>query len=111
MTDFAPGFALDDAAVAQELEPHRPGLTAHCYRMLGSAFEAEDALQETFIRAWRGIDRFEGRAALQSWLYRIATNVCPDMLAGRARRALPMSLEPPHPAAATWASRSARRPG
>jgi RNA polymerase sigma-70 factor, ECF subfamily len=95
VTDLAPRFALDDDAVAQVLEPHRPGLTAHCYRMLGSAFDAEDALQETLIRAWRGIDRFEGRAELRSWLYRIATNVCLDLLDGRARRALPMSLEPP----------------
>ena len=76
----------------QRLEQHRHELTGYCYRMLGSSFEAEDAVQETMLRAWRNIDRFEGRSALKSWLYRIATNVCMDMLNGRKRRARPMEL-------------------
>src|SRR5215218_776618 len=78
----------------REFEQHRAELTAYCYRMLASPFEAEDAVQETFIRAWRGLDGFEGRAALRSWLYRIATNVCLDMLNGKERRARPMDLGP-----------------
>jgi len=77
------------------LEDHRVELTGYCYRMLGSAFEAEDAVQDTMVRAWRGRDHFEGRSTLRSWLYRIATNVCLDMLSGRQRRARPMGLAPP----------------
>jgi len=86
--------ATAQPAIAGELEQYRRELTGYCYRMLGSAFEAEDAVQETMLRAWRSLDRFEGRSALKSWLYRIATNVCYDQLSGRERRARPMDLGP-----------------
>src|SRR6476659_6903314 len=76
------------------LEAHRVELTGYCYRILGSAFEAEDAVQETFIRAWRSFDRFEGRASFRSWLYKIATNVCFDMKGASQRRARPIDINP-----------------
>ena len=83
-----------------ELEAYRRELTGYCYRMLGSGFEAEDAVQETMVRAWRAIGSFEGRASLRSWLYRIATNACLDMIHGPQRRARPMDLGPSSTAAA-----------
>jgi RNA polymerase sigma-70 factor, ECF subfamily len=90
----APSVTVAPSDLASQLEHYRSELTGYCYRMLGSPFEAEDAVQDTLLRAWRGIASFEGRSALRSWLYRIATNVCLDMLNGRARRARPIDLGP-----------------
>ena len=90
--DSAPTATRNDD-LERQFEQHRVELTAYCYRMLGST-EAEDAVQETFIRAWRGYERFEGRSALRSWLYKIATNVCFDMKGASQRRARPIDINP-----------------
>src|SRR5437660_6407218 len=90
---LSPGVLVSD-----ELEQHRRELTGYCYRMLGSSFEADDAVQETLVRAWKAADAFEGRSSVRSWLYRIATNVCLDMLRGRGRRARAMGLAGASPA-------------
>jgi RNA polymerase sigma-70 factor (ECF subfamily) len=82
------------AVSAEQLERYRHELTGYCYRMLGSIHEAEDAVQDTMLRAWKALDRFEEREGLRPWLYRIATNVCIDLSKGRARRALPMDVAP-----------------
>ncbi|MEU1225116.1 sigma-70 family RNA polymerase sigma factor [Streptomyces sp. NPDC005828] len=92
---------MSDAVTAttDDLDKYRRELTGYCYRMLGSSFEAEDAVQDTMVRAWKAIDSFEGRASLRSWLYRIATNVCLDALNAGNRRARPMDLTGPTPVA------------
>jgi RNA polymerase sigma-70 factor (ECF subfamily) len=87
--------ATTEAAYQRLVEPHRRELHAHCYRMLGSVQDAEDALQEALLRAWRGLDRFEGRSSPRSWLYRIATNTCLDAIAKRPKRILPIDDEQP----------------
>ncbi len=100
MTEIAVPTAPEPTPIAPDqelearLEAHRSELTGYAYRMLGSSFEADDAVQETLLRAWRNIDGFEGRSSLRSWLYRILTNVCLDMLGSRERRARPMDLRP-----------------
>jgi RNA polymerase sigma-70 factor (ECF subfamily) len=82
--------SADDAAFVELIEPHRAELHAHCYRMLGSVYDADDAVQETLVRAWRGLERFEGRSSLCSWLYKIATNTCLTLIARRPKRVLPI---------------------
>src|SRR5262245_12779827 len=86
---------MNEADYERVVEPHRAELRAHCYRMLGSAHDAEDALQEALLRAWRGLATFEGRSSLRSWLYTIATNVCLKMIARRPKRVLPIDYGPP----------------
>lgn len=93
-TERAP-LPATPAELEQALEAHRRELTGYCYRMLGSSSEADDAVQETMVRAWKAFDRFEGRSSLRSWLYRIASNVCVDMHRSPQRRARPMELGPP----------------
>jgi RNA polymerase sigma-70 factor (ECF subfamily) len=94
---------------AAELETHREDLRGHCARMLGSAVDADDAVQETLVRAWRSVDRFDGRSSLRTWLRRIATNVCLDVLAERARRWRPIELLEP-PSRVHWAVPVTREP-
>ena len=102
--------AGDEDAYRLLVEPHRRELHAHCYRMLGSVQDAEDALQEALLRAWRGLPRFEGRSSLRSWLYRIATNTCLDAIARRPKRVLPIDYGPGH-RPARGPRRAARRVG
>ena len=85
----------DERTFRERLEPHRRDLHAHCYRMLGSVQDAEDAVQETLLRAWRGLDQFEGRSSVRSWLYTIATNVCLRAIERRPARVLPIDYGPP----------------
>src|SRR5580704_5661609 len=92
MAHVAPAEVSPDA-----LEQYRRELTGYCYRMLGSGFEADDAVQETMLRAWRAAEGFEGRSSVRSWLYRIAPNLCPDLLRGRQPRAVPIGPRPASP--------------
>ncbi|MFK0249660.1 sigma-70 family RNA polymerase sigma factor [Amycolatopsis azurea] len=92
--DVAEARNGDDAAFNRLVEPLRQELHAHCYRMLGSAHDADDALQDALLRAWRGLARFEGRSSMRTWLYTVATRTCLDTAAARGKRALPMDLGP-----------------
>ena len=92
--DLARARAGDDAAFTRLVQPLRRELHAHCYRMLGSTHDADDALQEALLRAWRGLARFEGRNSLRSWLYTVATRTCLDVIEHRGKRALPVDLGP-----------------
>ena len=92
---LAAARAGDEGAYGRLIEPYRSELHAHCYRMLGSAYDADDALQDALLRAWRGLGRFAGRSTLRSWLYRIATNACLDVIARRPKRVLPLDYGPP----------------
>jgi RNA polymerase sigma-70 factor (ECF subfamily) len=91
---LAAARAKDESAYDRLVEPHRRELHAHCYRMLGSVHDADDALQDALLRAWRGLDRFEGRSSLRAWLYRIATNTCLDVIKRRPKRVLPIDHAP-----------------
>src|ERR687887_622653 len=91
---LAAAGAGDEGAFEQLVEPHRRPLHVHCYRMLGSLHDAEDALQESLLRAWRGLGRFEGRSSLRSWLYTIATNTCLNQIERRPKRVLPVDYGP-----------------
>jgi RNA polymerase sigma-70 factor (ECF subfamily) len=94
MATLAAARGGDETAYRQLVEPFQPELHAHCYRMLGSVHDAEDALQDALLRAWRGLPRFEGRSSLRSWLYKIATNTCLNEIERRPRRVLPVAYAP-----------------
>jgi RNA polymerase sigma factor (sigma-70 family) len=105
------GSGGDEDAFARLVEPHRRALHAHCYRMLGSVQDAEDALQDTLLRAWRGLARFEGRSSLRSWLYTIATNTCLRAIERRPKRCFPSTTARRPTRTIAWACRWSNRSG